>query len=159
VPRHRPGSLLEEEWRPHVRVALGAIPGLTIWDQEGGIFRHMNSGIPLTIDVPDGAADLTGIVGPPLLTGLLAGARLELEIKGSSDRGLREQARPRDSQAAWQRFIEAHGGIYTVVGHRPELSLEENIRRARGIVLDAIRDHAEKKRAWAEKRSGGASSG
>ena len=72
---------------------LSTVPGLRAWRQNTGVARYgqqvVRFGIP-------GQADITGIYN---------GIRLEIECKSTTGK----QTPP---QAAFQRMIENHGGIY-----------------------------------------------
>ncbi len=66
----------------------------------GGGMRKVDAGI-------DGQADLSGLIGP-------GGRRCEVECKADYSRG-RDRQSP--VQEAFQRRIEAHGGIYFLADH------------------------------------------
>ena len=111
-----------------VMLALGSLSNLRIHRQNCGQvpIRDRTGKIIRTFDPgpPNGAADISGIVGPE-------GWRLEVEIK--ADDG--DQS---DEQKRWQRMIEAFGGIYVLVEYDAVLSQPENIAAAVATVLAAI---------------------
>lgn len=92
-----------------VLVAVSAIPGVVVWRQNSGLYytpdgrggwRRVRAAIP-------GAADITGLIRGDHWDGHRSGRRLEIECKTRA-------GRQSEDQRAFQRMVEAHGGLYVL---------------------------------------------
>ena len=100
--------------------------GLRVWRQNAG--RLVTNRGTLQ-GAPKGAGDLCGFVEPE-------GWHIEIECKGP-------RTAVKKHQVAWGRMLKRKGAIYVLVRSKAQLSLEENVRLAEGLVRAAI----ERKRA------------
>jgi hypothetical protein len=123
VPPEDAPPVAEIPFMQGLMLALGALPGMRIHRQNVGkvVVRDRAGNALRTFDAgpPNGAADISGIVGPE-------GFRLEVETKS-------EDGKPSAAQLAWRNMIQAHGGIYVLVTYDASMTLEGNI--AYGVVL------------------------
>lgn len=109
-----------------IHYAVGRLPEVRLWRQNAGILRVTSQSecrfckAPIQTrvvrGVPDGAADLSGIVSD--------GRRLEIEVKSAT-------GKQRDNQKRWEIMIRERGGIY-FVARSPEEALDQLAKR--GII-------------------------
>jgi hypothetical protein len=90
--------MTEHQIQKDILLALGQRPDLcTVWRQNTGMARPLNSPNQVVRYGVNGAADISGI--------LVDGRRLEVEVKSATGRQSKEQA-------AFQRMITARNGVY-----------------------------------------------
>jgi hypothetical protein len=111
-------GILENDFRRCLLVHIGQNPGYRTWiqevkialrDKKGKVIRMFDSG------VPEGAADISGIVLPE-------GWRIELELKGP-----KTVIRP--AQLRWEELMGKMGAVYLRYRMNSAKSLEENLDR------------------------------
>jgi hypothetical protein len=112
-------NIIENEFRRCLLVHIGQNAGYRVWiqdvkialrDKKGKVIRMFDTG------VPEGAADISGIVIPE-------GWRIELELKGP-----KTPVRP--AQLRWEKLMGEMGAVYVRYRVDPKRSLEENLDRA-----------------------------
>jgi hypothetical protein len=114
-------SASEQSIQARIILALGSLPNVRIFRTNAGkvaviphshVARARKLGVPVDwLDLgPKGMADLTGLVGP-------YGRSLSVEVKSAT--GVQS-----DAQVAYQRVIEALGGIY-ILARSPESALAQ----------------------------------
>jgi hypothetical protein len=116
---------IETDYMHDLMVALGSCPNIRIWRQNTGeVVTRDRTGRPTGVfkaGPPNGAADLSGIV-------FGSGKRLEIECK-------RDRGKANKDQENWRAMIERAGGIHVLVHFDSDLTDQENINRAKDLVL------------------------
>lgn len=112
-------KVIEAQFQAEIMLCIGSLDYVRCWRQNAGgvTFERRGKVQRFRSGVPNGAADISGIVRPD-------GRRLEVEVKGPHGRLTKEQE-------AWGEFITSCGGIYLPAKYKPQHTMNENVDRVK----------------------------